>query len=282
MGIIIDASQLQRPVTGSNGAEEPSVTDTSEFAQLFAGVGPQAVLLATDFDGTLAPIVSEPQRASILPEALEALRRLRPRLGHIAVISGRSTPDLVRRVPVEGVELLGDYGLADPSQADLDGLAAFNAGAEQAGCGGRLERKAASTSIHFRDSPEAGTRLLAELAPLAARHGLEIRPGRLVLEVMPPAGKKEVALARLIEARRPEAVVWAGDDSGDANCFSLVAALPIPHLAVGVASPEANPEIFERCDVLVDGPAGAAALFTRLADWASRAGPGPAGPGSGG
>ena len=243
---------------------------------------PERVLLATDFDGTLAPIVAEPGAAAILPEALDALRRLQRSLGHVAVISGRSTPDLAARVPVEGVELLGDYGLVEPSPADLEALAAFNLEAE-AGVGrGRVERKGASTSVHFRDSPELGPRLLAALEPVARRHGLQIRPGRLVLEVMPQAGNKESALQRLIERHRPEAVVWAGDDAGDANALRLVAGLPIPHLAVGVSSPEAAAEIFEACDVVVEEARGAAELLSRLADWASRAGPGPEDRGSGG
>lgn len=233
------------------------------------------MLLASDFDGTLAPIVPEPGAAAILPEALAALRRLQPRLGHLAVISGRSTPDLMERVPVEGVELLGDYGLVEPSPADLEALAAFNQEAE-AGLGrGRLERKVASASVHFRDSPELGPRLLAALEPVASKHGLQIRPGRRVLEVMPRSGNKETALRRLLEQHRPEAVIWAGDDVGDAGAFGLVAGLAIPHLAVGVSSPEAPPELFEACDVVVEEPRGVAELLSLLADWASRAGPGP-------
>ena len=248
-------------------------------------MSPSSLLLASDFDGTLAPIVERPGEAVILPEALTALRSLRPRLQAIALISGRTTADLRERVPLAGLTLLGDYGLTEPSPTDLEALDTFNREAAEAVAevrGAGVEPKAASTSVHFRSAPEAGPRLMALLEPLASAAHLQIRPGRLVREVMPRGGNKEAALERLIEERRPGAVIWAGDDSGDQNGFELVSGLRIPHLAVGVLSEEAPAEIFSSCDVLVDGPEGAARLLSRLAGWASRAGRGRAGRGSGG
>jgi len=49
---------------------------------------PKEALLATDFDGTLSPIVDNPAAAVIIPGALQAIQALAPQLGELAVISG--------------------------------------------------------------------------------------------------------------------------------------------------------------------------------------------------
>ena len=246
-----------------------------------AGLDPSRLLLATDFDGTLAEVVADPDRAAILPEAERALRQLNGALSLIAVISGRGTGDLSRRLPIRGLKLLGDYGLEDPSRSDLDAIAAFALEIVEltARPGIRMEVKPASISVHFRDAPAAGPALLEELKPLTERRRLQLRSGRLVAEIMPGSANKERALSKLIEEIRPGAVVWCGDDSGDRGCFELVGGLKIPHLAVGVDSPEAPPGLFDACDLLVTGPPGTAALLSGLAAWAR---PDRAGLGSGG
>ena len=50
---------------------------------------PGQALIATDFDGTLAPIVADPRAARPLPGAVPALRRLARVVGTVAVITGR-------------------------------------------------------------------------------------------------------------------------------------------------------------------------------------------------
>src|SRR5438270_775643 len=60
--------------------------------------------------GTLSGIVGEPDRAHLLPAALDALHDLRATVAALAVISGRAQADLERLVDLEGVRRLGDYG----------------------------------------------------------------------------------------------------------------------------------------------------------------------------
>src|SRR6185503_12816883 len=50
---------------------------------------PGAALLGLDFDGTLAPIVPDPDAARAHPDVPPALVRLASRLGRVAVITGR-------------------------------------------------------------------------------------------------------------------------------------------------------------------------------------------------
>jgi trehalose 6-phosphate phosphatase len=51
---------------------------------------PASALIATDYDGTLAPIVDDPAMAVAAPGAVAALKRLSGRVGTVAVITGRA------------------------------------------------------------------------------------------------------------------------------------------------------------------------------------------------
>lgn len=244
---------------------------TAESEERLHSVPPKRLLVASDFDGTLAEIVSKPSFAAALPESINAVQRLVRRVRKVAVISGRATAALRELVPVAGVLWLGDYGLGEADGEERRALTAFNAAAEKlvsALPGIRLEAKPGSSSIHFRGSQVAGSEVLAAIAPLAERHGLQARFGRMVVEVMPRRAGKEHALSRLVEELEPGGVFFAGDDSGDVGCFELVAGLRLPHLAVGVASPETDRSLFAACDLVVNGPRELAGLLSRIADWA--------------
>src|SRR5206468_4232885 len=87
---------------------------------LDAFVRRRRILVALDFDGTLAPIVEDPDAAQPLPLSVQALRALAglPRT-HVAVISGRPLVQLQRLVePAEGVALVGSHG-AEIDEYDL-------------------------------------------------------------------------------------------------------------------------------------------------------------------
>ncbi|HEX4214505.1 MAG TPA: trehalose-phosphatase [Candidatus Dormibacteraeota bacterium] len=237
-----------------------------------ASVLPERILLVTDFDGTLAPIVPDPDAARPLASSLAALRRLRRRLLGVVILSGRDSRDLARLLPLDGLRLRGDYGLGPPTPEEAAALDRFTDDASA--LVGRLpgtavETKAGSVTLHYRGAPELGPRLWEEARAIAEREGLRASQGRLVVEIMPARAGKARALEDEIGARGPGAVIFAGDDTGDRGCFELLAGLSLPHLAVGVASPEAAPGLFDACDVVVDGPPAWAALLSRLAAWAA-------------
>lgn len=77
---------------------------------------PERALLALDFDGTLAPIVADPEQARAHPDVVPALVRLAPRLRSLAVITGRPAEKAVRYggfaqvVGLERLVVLGGYG----------------------------------------------------------------------------------------------------------------------------------------------------------------------------
>jgi trehalose 6-phosphate phosphatase len=264
------------------------VQDSSNLApvdRFVEAVDASRTLVATDFDGTLSPIVSEPGAARPLPGVLDRLARLAKLVLATAVISGRGEADLRRLLPVPGLILLGDYGRPPASPGDAAQLRAFNAEAEATAArfeGVRVERKPGSTTVHFRANPAAADALLRELQARAHAHGLEARPGRLVVEVVPAGWDKSIALRRLVAELNPAGVVFSGDDRGDRGCFTYLSTLDRPHLVIGVASREAPAGLFDACDLVLDGPEANAQVLSRLAAGWGRRARGPGGRGSGG
>lgn len=253
---------------------------------------PGRALVALDFDGTLSPIVSEPAAARAHPAAGPALRRVAAVVGTLAVITGRPAADAAELggfAAVPGLIVLGHYGLerwsdgtldspaAEPgvaaARAELPGLLA-GAGAPD---GTRAEYKGHAVAVHTRQAadPQAALdRLRAPLTDLAARHGLTVEPGRMVIELRPRGMDKGQALKTLIAERQSGAVMYVGDDLGDLAAFGAVRALRatgIPGLTVCSGSAEVS-ALATEADLVVDGPDGVVTLLNGLADTLSRAG----------
>jgi trehalose 6-phosphate phosphatase len=239
-----------------------------------ARIPPGDVILVTDFDGTLAEVVQDPAAARARPEGLEALRELVPLLADVIVLSSRPPAQLESLVPVHGVRLIGDSGLAMPRKAQKEALDRFNADSgrllEQFP-GAWLEVKPASTAIHFRNTDMSGQDMLRVLQPLLDGARLEAALGRKVVEVHAPNAGKGSALAALLPAEDPGGVVCFGDDENDRSMFEYVSNLDIPHMCIGVWSPEAPVDLFDGCDLVVPGPVGAAAVLQEIVEWAKSA-----------
>lgn len=229
-------------------------------------------MLVTDFDGTLADIVPDPVQSVALPESLTALRRLTQKLKQVVVLSSRTSAELAELVPISGVRLIGDSGLAPPDANERRALERFNAEAARLLGnlpGAWLELKPASTTVHFRNSKASGEEVLALLRPLIKDAGLYGALGRKVIEVHSRFAGKGTALTSLLAEVEPGGVVCMGDDENDRPAFEVVSRLDMPHMSAGVASDEAPPDLFDRCDLILGGPSEAARFLNLLADWAS-------------
>ncbi|MGI5455817.1 trehalose-phosphatase [Streptomyces sp. CA-249302] len=252
---------------------------------------PGKSVLAFDFDGTLAPIVPDPEQARAHPDAVPALARLAPKVASVAVVTGRPADVAVRHggfagVPgLEHLTVLGHYGAErwDAVSGEINapaphpGVAAVRAelpgfldgfGAWQ---GTWIEEKGRAVAVHTRratDPQAAFDALRAPLTDLATRHGLIVEPGRLVLELRPPGMDKGVALLNHVRETSATAVLYAGDDLGDLPAFAAVEKLRsdgVPGVLVCSGSDEVT-EMRERADLVVDGPAGVVGLLRGLAD----------------
>ncbi len=237
-----------------------------------SAVPPSELILVTDFDGTLADVVPDPGQAVARPEALEALSRLVRLLADVIVLSSRTNLQLEQLVPISGARLIGDGGRAAPRHAQKEALERFNADVTlllESMPGAWLEVKPASSAIHYRKTNASGQEMLALIQPLLDGRHVAAALGRKVIEVHAPKAGKGSALAALLPGQDPAGVVCFGDDENDRPMFEYVSSLEIPHMCVGVSSPEAPLNLFDRCDIVVSGPEEAAALLNEIVEWAA-------------
>jgi trehalose 6-phosphate phosphatase len=248
---------------------------------------PAQALIALDFDGTMSPIVRDPQTARAHPGAVPALRRLAPVIGTLAVITGRPAAvavDLGGFADIPGLIVLGHYGWERwqdgtvTSPPTPPGVAAARAELPrvlaEAGLpeGTWTEDKSNAVAVHTRRSadPEGAMEALrGPLQDLAARTGLVLEPGRLVIELRPRGTDKGTALGALVAERRPGSIMFCGDDLGDVAGFAAVRELrasDIPGLTVCSGSAETAAGLVASADLVVDGPDGVIALLSSLAD----------------
>lgn len=251
---------------------------------------PQKAVVGLDFDGTLAEIVPDPEQARAHPGAVPALAALAPRVASVAVVTGRPAAVAVRYGGFAGVSgldhlvVLGHYGAERwdavtgtvKTPAPHPGVAAARAELpgvlDKAGSwqGTWIEEKGQAVAVHTRraSDPQAAFEALRNpLAELAARHGLILEPGRMVLELRPPGMDKGVAVAEYVREVKAEAVLYAGDDLGDLPAFAAVEKLRsdgVPGLLVCSGSTEV-PDLAERADLLLPGPAAVVEFLASLA-----------------
>lgn len=255
---------------------------------------PARAVAAFDFDGTLAPIVPDPDQARAHPGVVPALSRLAPRLAAVAVVTGRPAATAVEYGGFAGapgldrLTVLGHYGLErwDAATGELrapaehPGVTALRAELPQllasAPAGTWLEDKGHALAVHTRRAAEPDAALAALDAPLraaAARHGLAVEPGRMVLELRPPGMDKGAALTAFLREQDAATVLFAGDDLGDVAAYDAVEALRADGgtdaLLVCSAPTTGEPPVralADRADLIVPGPEGVVALLDALAD----------------
>lgn len=207
-----------------------------EIAERLAA--PPRLLVACDFDGTLTPLVADPDNAFLSSAALETLRRLQSAPGvRLAIISGRSLADIVSRIPLPDVIFAGNHGLeirglgmdGERSQAAalkprLQALAQHLERALGSVPGIRIENKGLSAAVHFRNvsiaSHDAVVRVVRRIG--ATDGAFRIQQGHLVAELIPDIGWNKGAALKQIIGRLGlpgSASFYAGDDTTDESVF---------------------------------------------------------------
>jgi trehalose 6-phosphate phosphatase len=186
------------------------------------------VLMAFDYDGTLAPIVDDPQQAKMRVRTRRLLRELAERYPCV-VISGRGADDVAARLGGAQVRaVVGNHGLEPDSdmqrfeQAVLGWLPHLEravAGLE----GVELENKRYSAAVHYRRS-RARKQAVQSISAAVDALGDAVRvvPGKCVINVLPEgAPHKGFALQRLRRAQGADIALYVGDDETDEDVFGL-------------------------------------------------------------
>lgn len=233
------------------------------------------LLIALDFDGTLAPVVDDPAKARALPEARAAVDRLsRMAATRVALVSGRTLASLEEVAGVgDEVLLVGSHGielrLDEPGDAvalDEEERAAMRTLSDVLGqvvgtLGSVwLEPKPAGFALHTRLATDRHSRVARVVAMSEAQaeiDDLKVRLGKDVIEFSVRDTTKGEAVEHLRRYTHADAVFYAGDDVTDEDAF--VALGPDD---LGLKSGPGT----TAADFRVDGPEDVAHVLTLLAD----------------
>ena len=210
------------------------------LTDLFSGAGHEALrhfaqpgmLCLFDFDGTLAPLVAEPAKAS-LPHAVQQRLIQLQELTQVGIVTGRSLADICARLEFVPDYLVGNHG--------LEGLPGWQQRANEfyAICrcwydklipelaaidkGIKLEDKNYSLSLHFRHAQDHDE-VLRILPPLFAELSPSPRVinGKCVISLLPDhAGDKGYAVSQLIANTGAHRTLYVGDDVTDEDVFAM-------------------------------------------------------------
>jgi trehalose 6-phosphate phosphatase len=208
-----------------------------------------SLLVATDFDGVLAPLVLDPSTSRALPGTIETLTALAD-LPHTysAVVSGRDLDTLTELTGLEGASVtrIGSHGsqtsdsqtsgsqtsdsetsgsqtegLSDAQSQTLSAVTEDMEALLTAHPGAYLEHKPSAVVLHTRRMPP-GRSDAAEAAALevSTRHtDVHVLRGKHVVEVSVVRADKGTALLALRDAVGATAVVYFGDDVTDEDAF---------------------------------------------------------------
>lgn len=239
--------------------------------------------IITDVDGTISPIVDQPDAAQVTARSRALLAALQGQAALVAVISGRAAADVQARVGLPGLVYVGNHGLerwisgevetapaAMPYRPQLE--AVFAALQAQGLPGMIFEDKGATLSIHYRQTaaPQDVARQLGpQVQAAAAAHGLRFFQGRMVFEIRPPLEtNKGTAFRDLVHEYHLDAALYLGDDTTDVDALYAARALrqvgDCYAVGLGVVAAETPDSVRTAADVLASGVPGVEAFLAWL------------------
>ena len=185
------------------------------------------VLLALDYDGTLAPIVARPEQAVLRSETRRLLQEVAVAYP-VAVISGRAQADVLRRLRGSGViEVVGNHGI-EPRHATADFVAQVRRWLPllrtrlQTLQGVWVEDKSYSVAVHYRQSRHKKQALPEILAAVRCLRDVRLIGGKQVVNVLPNgAPHKGFALEKMRDRLGCDTAIYVGDDETDEDVFCL-------------------------------------------------------------
>jgi trehalose 6-phosphate phosphatase len=185
------------------------------------------VLLAFDYDGTLAPIVDDPERATMRTTTRALLRQIARRFPCV-VISGRARADALRRLRgVGAVEVVGNHGI-EPWQISQPGRLAVRRWQPTLARrlarfpGVRIENKVFSVAVHYREAREKQKALIAIRRTAYGLGGIRLIRGKQVVNLIPRgAPHKGIALEKARVRFGCDTAIYVGDDVTDEDVFGL-------------------------------------------------------------
>lgn len=198
------------------------------------------VLVAFDYDGTLAPIASTPGRARMRLRTRELLTTIALRYPCV-VISGRSRDDLATKVGGVPIwHLSGNHGVEpwDPNPAHAAQVAEWTHRLERRlnkFPGVVIENKKYSVTIHYRQATQKQRVMKAIDETLGALRGARTVGGKQAVNLVPHgAADKGVALERARRMLVCDTAIYVGDDVTDEDAFTMAHPERVLSIRVGL------------------------------------------------
>ncbi|CAN5771143.1 hypothetical protein BH23GEM11_BH23GEM11_02610 [soil metagenome] len=198
--------------------------------------------LFLDYDGTLAPIVSHPEDATLSTGRRELLELLADR-ATVAIVSGRDLADVQDMVGLVDLHYAGSHGfdIAGPDglrmqheeardrSSELDEAEADLVRALAEVEGARVERKRFAIAIHYRNVLDAEVHRVEAAVDHAfeGRSGLRRKRGKKIFELQPDVdwdkGQAVLWLLEQLGLSGPDVLpVYIGDDVTDEDAFETL------------------------------------------------------------
>jgi trehalose 6-phosphate phosphatase len=198
--------------------------------------GPVALFL--DFDGTLVDIAPTPDSIMVPEELAERLEAMAERYeGRVALVSGRSAADVTGHIGPAELALAGSHGLErfradgsalEPNAAKLPwGVAAAVCAFAERRPGLAYEAKSHGAALHYRAAPQLEAEAIAFVEKVAAEHGLAVKRGKCVVELVPRGADKATAVYAFMREKSFMGAlpIFVGDDATDEDGFRAAAEL---------------------------------------------------------
>ena len=217
----------------------------SEWKVLRKKIENKPLYLMLDFDGTLAAIRRDPDKAHLSAGTVQTLKDARACGIDLSIISGRSLKDIRKRVGIKGITYAGNHGLeihgpgfnfVTPQGAKIkkimDHIAKEFKKEFRETKGVIIEHKGLTVSVHYRMVAKCREDIVKEILngvtdPYVAKKLVAITSGKKIWEVRPPVkwDKGKTALF-LIKKKRKTAKgllpIYLGDDRTDEDAFKAI------------------------------------------------------------
>ena len=246
--------------------------------------------LFSDFDGTLSMIAPTPPEAVFYEGARDALDRAARSADVAGIITGRAVDDVLGRVDVPNLLIVGNHGLEwfdDGIRVDHEAGVAAEAGIKRTlrktrerlqsvvDIEGMLfEDKRLSASIHYRnvaDPVAVGLQLLPIVEEEAALNELRVSGGKMLVELRPMAVvSKGTALEEIVRSRSLGSAIFFGDDVTDVDGFRALHRIreegAVHTVAIAIRSPDVHPDVIEEADFVLEEVPDMVVVLHRIAD----------------